>query len=52
MHMWHTASTNYRPPCPCARVNDANEPFLGEGPSAPFPKIGTSRLQHADTVYN
>ena len=38
---------------PCVRVDDGTGPFLGQrGPSAPFPNIGTSRLQHADGVYN
>ena len=36
---------------PCARVNGVSGPFFWP-PSARFPNIGTSRLQHADNVYN
>ena len=41
--------------CPCAEVNAVSGWFFREGgrrPKAPFPNIVSSRLQHANSVYN
>ena len=46
VYLWCTVSTDPRPPTPSVRVNDGSGPFWGK------PNIGTSRLQHADSVYN
>ena len=35
--------------CPCAQVDGVSGPFFSQ---APFPNIVSSRLQHADSVYN
>ena len=54
-YLGQTVSTDYRPPCPCARVNDARGLFCGEpgkGAFDPSSDIGTSRLQYANGVYN
>ena len=41
-----------RETCTCAWVNTTGGSFVGKGHLAPFPNIGTSYPQHANSVYN